>query len=55
MMAVNKMSPAVTPGSLSFSGLSTLFRGCLITYVKTQAKKSEMDLYLRKRSIAVAM
>ena len=30
-------------------------RGCLITYVKTQAKKSEMDLYLRRRSIAVAM
>ncbi len=30
-------------------------RGCLITYVKSQAQKYEMDLYLRGRSIAVAM
>ncbi len=30
-------------------------RGCLITYVKSQAKNYKMDLYLRRRSIAVAM
>ncbi len=30
-------------------------RGCLIIYVKAQAEKYEMDLYLRRRSIAVAM
>ena len=30
-------------------------RGCLIISVKAQAKKFEMDLSLRRRSIAVAM
>ena len=29
----------------NLSSLKTL-RGCLITYVNSQAKKSEMDLYL---------
>ena len=41
---------------LSIGILSLIYiRGCLITYVKSQAKKYEMDLYLRRRSIAVAM
>ena len=32
-----------------------ILRGCFIISVKTQAKKFEMDLSLRRRSIAVAM
>ena len=34
---------------------AAILRGCFIISVKPQAKKSEMDLYLRRGSIAVAM
>ena len=46
----------LSPGApASHKAGALFFRGCLITYVKSQGKKYEMDLYLRRRSIAVAM